>query len=146
VTGATGATGPAGPQGPSGILASGFVDGFSVSSIPTTLTFLSPQVTLTVAAGQKVTVISTAALGTTGAAGGLRLWICYRQGAGAPVTWGGGLFDLNTTGTQRNMYSLSADISGLAAGSYSFGLCGLITSGASWTNNEWTYTTAFVHT
>jgi hypothetical protein len=145
--GATGPAGPAGPQGPQGtpgILASAFAQAFAPDPLPTTLAFYSAPAQVTITAGQKIHVTGTAALGSTGAAGALDIYICYRIGAAGTIsTFGGGLFDLTSGTGQRQAVTLSADIANLAANTYQVGLCGV--GNASWDNNEWSYTTAFVH-
>lgn len=106
--------------------------------------FIAVKVSLTIAAGDKVYVSSTAALGAgPAAATNLNLYICY-QGGGAITTIGEGTFGLTAAANQRHHYGLSAVASGLPAGTYLFGLCGSSSNAANWINNEWGYTSAIV--
>lgn len=139
--GPAGATGPAGPQGPSGVVGQGFSTGSA--TVGSTLAFIGPTVSVTVAAGQKVYVSSNAALGANAtAATSLNIYICYQSGSITQV--GFGSFGLTAAANQRQMYGLSAVITGLSAGTYLVGLCGSSTNSANWTNNEYGYTSALV--
>jgi hypothetical protein len=143
--GLQGLQGSQGPQGPSGVVSTVFANDLSYSgALPSTLTMLGGYATVTVAANQKVFVVSSAALGGTAASSGLNLYICYQAGTSTPSTVGLGLFGLQTSGASRQVYSLSASITGLTAGSYNVGLCGTA-SAATWNNNEYEYTTASVY-
>ena len=109
-----------------------------------TLQMLATPASVPVVAGQKVFVMSSKALGaSTVAANDLDLWICYQQGSGALVQVGGAIFDLRADANTRQIYSLSAVIAGLAAGTYNVGLCGT-SSSANWNSNEYSYTSALV--
>jgi hypothetical protein len=155
LTGATGAQGPQGIPGPPG--ATGATGPQSIISVETrrsatilpttTLAFLSPQVTVTPAAGQKVVVSGTVSLGTNGnaSAAGLRLWICH-QASGGPITQAHPIdwISPRTPAISTNVYSVTDTVTGLA-GTYSVGICGQL-SGAStlWDAGDWAYTTAEV--
>jgi hypothetical protein len=114
----------------------------------TSLTFLGPSVTVTVAAGQKIFVSGTKAFGSTavGGATALKLYICYQSNVGgSPIlTVGSGLFDLAVPQNIRLPFSLSADFTPLP-GTYLVGLCGSSANAANWNWNEWGYVTAMVH-
>lgn len=159
VMGLTGPAGPAGPQGPQGpagtpgVIASAFGSGFGANAVPignspTDAVFVAGQATVTIAAGQKIFVMSTATLGAFATpATSLNLWVCQKlQSAAQPtVDVGGGTFGLATAANTRQHYSLSTIFTGLPAGTYSVGLCGYSTELTShWTNNEYGYTTALV--
>ncbi|MDX6585612.1 MAG: hypothetical protein QOI31_85 [Solirubrobacterales bacterium] len=145
VTQAGGLTCAAATSSTPGAFASGYATPASGSTaIPNSLTTLGSTVSLTIAAGDKVLVSSSAALGAGGsAANGLQLYICSQQGAGALSSYGGGLFGLTSAATERKPFALSALVTGLTAGTYQFSLCGLATS-PNWTNNEYVYTSALV--
>lgn len=136
--------GPAGPQGPSGIVSSAFTSGSG--NTPTNATdFLAPTVSVTVAANQKVHVVSNKALGAAAtAATGLNLYICYKLGANPITTVGGGSLGHALPPNTRVLYEMNAVITGLAAGIYNVGLCGSSALPANWNNNEWGYTSALV--
>jgi hypothetical protein len=143
--------GPAGPAGSGGAVSAVFSNGFTIASIPfgdnSDTIFLGPPAAVTVAAGQKIFVTSTAALGAGGvAASSLNLFICQKAAAApTPTQVGAGTFSLSTPANTRNHYSLSAVITGLAAGSYSVGLCGYVNGASSnWNSNEYAYTSALV--
>jgi hypothetical protein len=142
----SGLVGPAGPAGPSGIVGSAFASG-SGSTPAATLNFLAPTVTVTLVAGNKIYVSSNKALGTSSAsAGDLDLWICHRPSGStaAPTTVGGAIFNNSVTSGTRIPMSMNAVITGLAAGNYQVGMCGVSSQGANWNNNEWGYTSALV--
>jgi hypothetical protein len=145
-TGPTGPQGPQGPQGPSGVVASAMVSGFSVSPIPSTLSFLGPFATVSITSGQKIQVIVSAGLGANASgANGLNLYICYQLSGGGTLTTDpyGGIFGLTETANQRHVVTMHVILSGLSAGTYLVGLCGQSTS-PNWTNNEYNYTSALV--
>jgi hypothetical protein len=126
------------------VVATVFASGPGAS--PTTATaFLGPTASVVVGANQKVFVDSSKALGAFGTpASGLNLYICYQLGGGAVTTVGGGSLGQQVPANTRILFSLSAVITGLAAGTYNVGLCGNAAVPANWTNNEWGYTSALV--
>jgi len=112
-----------------------------------TLGFIGPTVSVTVSDGQRVYVSSHKALGSSsaGGAGDLDLYICYRVSGSVitPTTVGGGSYNMAVPQNTRVPMGLTAVISGLTAGTYDVGLCG-ITSSANWNSNEYGYTSALV--
>lgn len=145
--GATGATGPAGPQGTSGVVnvANNSSPGFN----PTTTTaLLTGPVSFTVVAGQKVSMVATKAFGSTMAGGGsgLTLWPCYQVSPGGQIfTQGSNMAGLAVPLNGRVTFTVSWNFTGLAAGTYNFGMCGAASSGpaaSSWNNNDWGYVSA----
>jgi hypothetical protein len=149
-----GPQGPAGPSGatgatgPTGIVSTAFTH--ATGGNPTsTITFLGPSVTVTVAAGQKIYVSGTKALGSTAAGGAnqLKLYICYQStAAGSSLTpVGSGLFDLGVPQNIRLPFSLSADFLPAAPGTFLVGLCGASPNAPNWNWNEWGYVSAMVH-
>jgi len=145
MTGPMGPAGPAGEAGASGILDAQSASGNGLPAPSMTNQFLSPQVTVTVADGERIVVNAGRVLGT-GSAGGdsLSLWICYRNG-GAITTFGSAMSGLRLGASQRHLFSLSAVVSGLPAGTYVVGLCGTAPSPfAPWPNNGEGFTTALV--
>ncbi|MBS2027165.1 MAG: collagen-like protein [Deltaproteobacteria bacterium] len=153
-TGATGATGPAGAKGATGAAgvaittnAQGFVFNAPGSALPadTTYRMLAASVSVTIAAGQNILVTSVANLGSTasGGATSLDIDICYVSGT-TLFTSGGGLFGERVAQNTRLPFSLTSVLSGLAAGTYSVGLCGTTNGNANWNNNEYSYTTATI--
>jgi hypothetical protein len=114
------------------------------------LAFLADPVSVTIASTtQKVLVTSSKALGSdslgaVGGAQGLNLYIC-RETGGTLTTVGTGVFGLRVAPDTRQLFTLSASVSGLTPGAYNFGLCGLTTSDpGDWNSNEFGYTTALV--
>lgn len=147
-TGPTGAQGPAGLQGASGVVFMNFAAG-SVPALTTTTSFSSARVTATVAAGQRVLITTSAAMGAgSTAATGLDIFPCYRLvgATGAPTTLAGGMFALTAPANQRHTYSTTGVASGLAAGNYEFGMCARASTPSQWSNNEWSYTSVLVAT
>lgn len=110
--------------------------------------FLSPYVTVTVSAGQTVLITATQSFGTTIAAGAgsLDLFPAYRvNGSGAvPSTLGGGMFNLSVLQNMRIPMTVSGVVTGLAAGTYDFGMAGDDDGNGNWNNNEWGYISVMV--
>lgn len=143
--GPIGPPGPAGDPGPSGVVESQYASTGALPAPSMTNQFLSPPVTVTVADGQRIVVNAGRALGS-GAFGAdsLALWICYQNG-GAITRVGTGMTGLKLTASQRNLFSLSAVVSGLPAGPVMVGLCGTGTNpNGAWNNNGEGFTTALV--
>lgn len=117
-------------------------------AVPVGTGFLSTTVILEVAAGQRVLVIATQALGSTLLTGGtgMNILIGLQNLSGGPISVrGGGLFGLRVPQNSRIPFSLSAVIEGLPAGTYRFGMVSQVTTSAdagSWNNNDWGYVTA----
>lgn len=121
----------------------------------TTLAFLADPVEVTIGSStQKVLVTSSKGLGTLAALSGiwagatdLDLWICSQESAGALTKVGVGVLDLSAAMDTRQLFTLSATSTGLAAGTYKFGLCGSTDDpNGNWNWNEFSYTTALVTT
>jgi hypothetical protein len=110
---------------------------------------LSEPVSVTIASDtQKILVTSSKAFGTSTAFGAfgaqdLNLYVCHETG-GALTPVGGGVMGLRAAADSRHLFTLSATITGLAPGTYRFGLCGYSSDAASWNFNEFGYTTALV--
>lgn len=142
-----GATGPAGPQGvpgPSGIIQSYYVAG--IAPFPSaTNAFISPTITITITAGQKVHLVASRALGGYAAANELCIFPAYQSVMfGSPII----KLDLGICGLQvpintRTTISINGLFENLPAGTYRFGMSGY-TSSPNWTNSEWGYVTALV--
>ncbi|KAA0214626.1 MAG: hypothetical protein DYG94_08260 [Leptolyngbya sp. PLA3] len=124
----------------------GYTSGGSNTPSPTNQ-FLSPTLTVTITAGQKITVIADRAFGSTiaGGANGLNLYVGYRvAGSGAvPTNIGGGMFNLTSAQNERKTFGINGVLTGLAAGTYEVGMTGTSVS-ANWNNNEWGYITVMV--
>lgn len=128
--GAQGSPGPAGLPGPAGIVGSGFAQGGGGVTFNSAEQFVSPLVTVTVAANQSVyvsasvTVVGSFANPTDGQL--LGFWIAFRPTGGTltnanPSPQG---FAMTGTGGGFASMSLSAVIAGLAPGTYQVGLAG----------------------
>jgi len=116
----------------------------ATAPITSSTAFISATVNVTVAAGQKVLVVSSAGLGAgVTAATSLNLYICYSTG-GPLTTVGGGIFGLTAPANSRQLYDLNTVIFSLAPNTYTVGLCGSSAVPANWNNNEWSYTSALV--
>jgi 2-keto-3-deoxy-galactonokinase len=89
-----------------------------------------------------VIVSAQVALGTSSAAGAnaLRLWICYQQNGGA-LTQAHGIDWVQAAAAPNsvNVYPLTDTITGLA-GTYTVGMCGMVTSTNNWNLHDWSYT------
>jgi hypothetical protein len=130
--GPQGPKGDIGPQGPQGIpgpnIASIVLESGPATAPTASLAFIGPTANVTVASGQKIVVIASQALGASGSANGLTLWICYEGADGSIHTSGDGIDDLTCAANNRLIYGMSASIQGLPAGAYAVGLCGLVTT------------------
>ncbi len=146
--GPAGPTGPIGPQGQAG--ADGVLGMVSLSGLgagpASTLAFIGPTVPVTVDAGERVLVFAQKALGSSGGASGLNLWICYEPMAGALTAVGGGVFGLRAPANSRTVYGLTAPIPpSPAPAQYVVGLCGTAgAQAANWNSNDFGYVTALV--
>ena len=144
--GVAGATGPQGPIGGQGIVS--FATAQASSTAPTaTIAFISPAAVVTIAAGQKIYVVGSAALGSTAAGGAsqLNLYVGYQLSSGGTVTTANfGEFGLTAPQGQRLVFTQSWVITGLPAGTYNVGLVGSSTAPTNWNNNEWSHVTALV--
>jgi hypothetical protein len=142
-----GATGPAGPQGntgPSGIVQSYYVAG-AAPYPAAALGFISPTITITITAGQKVHLATSRALGGYYAANELCIFPAYQSViAGSPVVnLGLGICGLEVPANTRTTLSIDGVFENLPAGTYKFGMSG-ITASHNWKNVEWGYVTALV--
>jgi len=125
-----------------------FNSAFDAGTMPypsSTLSFISSPVTVTIAAGQKVLVISSRALGGYAAANGLGIYpACQSTVPGSPIqTLDLGIFGLQVPANTRSTFSINGIFTDLPAGTYKFGMAG-ITSSPNWTNSEWSYTSVLV--
>lgn len=124
-----------------------FVSGFGNNPSATTQ-FLTPYVTVTITAGQRIHVTANKAFGSTAAGGAnsLDLYIGYRVAGsgGVPSLVGEGIFDNRVPQNTRITMGLSAVISGLPAGSYEVGMAGDDDGNGNWNNNEWGYVSVLV--
>jgi hypothetical protein len=113
-----------------------------------TTQFLSPTVTVTITAGQKIHVTANRAFGTTAAGGAdnLDLYVGYRvAGSGdVPTEIGGGMLNMRVSQNTRIPMGISGVISGLAAGTYEVGMAGDDDGNGNWNNNEWGYVSVLV--
>ncbi len=143
--GPVGPTGPQGPAGTSSIIQTAFVTG--AGTLPgTTYGYVAPRASVTIQAGDVLQVNSSLVLGTTTTNGttGLDLAIAYSVGAGAPVVVGPGLLGISLGRAGRPVQSLTAVISGLAAGTYNVGMIGRRTATSTWNSVGNAYTTVLV--
>lgn len=142
-----GATGPAGPQGvpgPSGIIQSYYVAG--AAPYPSaTKSFISPTITITITAGQKVHLVASRATGGYTAVNDLCIYPAYQSvGFASPIVYLGlGICGLQVPANTRTTLSINGVFENLPAGTYKFGMAGM-TNGDVWNNAEWGYVTALV--
>lgn len=140
--GATGATGPqgiqglvgpTGPTGPAGVL--GFSNGsMSLNGGPTlssTVQIIAPSGNHAVAAGDRVTMVSTVIFSPTAAGTHLvDVYPCYRTGTAAPTTGDFIGFDYaSVSTTDRRQVTVTQTFTFAAAGTFHFGLCASTFSG-----------------
>ncbi|HXD73164.1 MAG TPA: hypothetical protein VN628_05495 [Vicinamibacterales bacterium] len=108
-----------------------------------TIDFIGATFTTNVAVGQKVFLSANKAMGSNaaGGAGGMRLYVCYRNTTGSSVVAvGAGSFDYSVPQNIRSSFGMSGVITGLAPGNYEFGMCAQgVSTPANWNNNEYGY-------
>jgi hypothetical protein len=158
--GAAGSAGPAGspgqqgdegPQGPSGVVSSDYVHGAGSAVQDNNVIFLTNPVTVNVTSGDQVVLVhAQRALGSTtsGGASALQLSICRQlMPGGTLVSHGDHMAGLRVPQNTRLPFGLSSRFTGLAPGTYQFGLCGQTTvvgEAAKWNSNDWGRVTALV--
>jgi hypothetical protein len=97
--------------------------------------FVSPTVTVTVAAGQRVFVSASVSLEDIQGPGGvdydlLEFWIAYQPQGGTITNAAGAVQYESLQGQEINLTSLSAVLSGLAPGMYQVGLAASFRGGS----------------
>lgn len=93
---------------------------------------------------QKVLVTSHKALGSTvGDATDLNLWICRQDITGTLTKVGPGVMRLSLPYGGMQLYTMSATLEGLDAGTYQVGLCGS-SNNFNWDLDEFSATTALI--
>ncbi len=149
-TGPTGTTGPAGAVGPAGATGATGIVGFATTSgsqvaVTADIAFLGPTVSLTILSGQKVMLTAHQAFGSTSVGGGtlLNLYPCSSNGSLVQLA-GGGILALTVPQNQRQIFGLSHVFTGLASGTYTFGLGGQSSNFTNWNNGEWGFVSAIV--
>lgn len=143
--GATGPQGPPGVPGPSGIV-NGYTIAGSVAYPTNVLSFITPTVTITLQAGQKVFLVASRAMGGYDAAYGLGIYPAYQSITpfSPIVNLGLGIFGHQVPANTRIDFSINGIFENLPAGTYRFGMSGLYTGPTPWTNSEWSYVSALV--
>ncbi len=150
IQGPAGPIGPAGPTGASGVVSWASTSGlgaFNGGGVGTAIEFIGPTLNVTITAGQKIFMTVDKALGAAGtAASGLNLYPCHRSTAvGATIVANGGaILGLQVPANTRITWGMNWSYSGLAAGTYTVGMCGSAATPANWNNNEYGYVTALV--
>jgi hypothetical protein len=136
--------GATGPQGPSGVIQH-YTTAGTVAFPSSTLSFVSPTLTITIQPGQKVFLVATRAMGGYAAANELGIYPAYQSTQpGSPiVNQNLGMFGLQVPANTRVTFSVNGIFANLPAGTYKFGMSG-VTSSPNWTNCEWGYVSAMV--
>jgi hypothetical protein len=110
----------------------------------TALEMLAAPLTVQIASNtQKVLVTSQKVLGSSGFAAGLNLWVCRADSAGTLTKVGGGVMNLSLPNGGMNLYTMTAVLENLDAGTYRVGLCGS-SNETTWDLDEFSTTTAVV--
>ena len=145
--GATGPQGVQGNQGPAG--ATGIINAYYVAGTapyPNNLNaFISPTITITITAGQRVYVCASRALGGYAAANELCIYPASQllTPMNNVANLGLGICGLQVPANTRTTLAISGVFENLAQGTYKFGMAGFTTS-VNWTNSEWAYVSALV--
>ena len=139
-----GPQGNQGPIGPAGILQS-FTNAGIANYPSNTLNFVTPTVTITITAGQKVFLVASRALGGVSPADELGIYPAYQSiEPNSPITnLNLGMFGLRLPALTRATFSINGIFSNLPPGTYKFGMSGITTS-PNWTSSEWGYVSALV--
>ncbi len=111
--------------------------------------FLTPTVTVSVAAGQRLHVTASRAFGSTVASGGigLTLHVCVRAATpGSPFTLDNpqGINGIRVASGTRALQTLTHVFDALPPGTYQAGMCGTTSNPTSWNDNGFGDVTAFV--
>jgi hypothetical protein len=114
----------------------------------TTLDFLTTTATVTITSStQKVHWVATKALGSTAASGAnsLGIYAGYKLTSAPSIsTVGGGILGLRCASNTRQTYTISGYVTGLAPGTYVFGMAGSSSDSANWNSHEYGYVTILV--
>jgi len=113
-------------------------EGLAPSTLPTSLDYIGPTVSVTITAGQDIHVVAQQALGAAGPgiATDLHLNVCYDDDGVPPLTEVGlGMDGLELQSVARLPFGVTAVIEGLAPGTYTVGMCGVSSDGADWNSN-----------
>ncbi len=105
-------------------------------------TWSGPKTTLTItSATQKVHLVANVVMGAGGtAATNLDIWPAYAAtGSTTPIVVGGGSYDYSCPANTRSCYTTTSVITGLAPGTYDFGVAVRVSGALNWTNNEYGY-------
>lgn len=143
-----GATGPQGPQGPAG--PSGIINAYTIAGTapyPTNqLSFITPTITITLQAGQKVFLVASRAMGGYAVAEDLGIYPAYQSilPFSPIVNLGLGILGHEVPENTRVDFSINGVFQDLPAGTYKFGMSGLYVGDTPWTNCEWAYVSALV--
>ncbi|MDI1482518.1 collagen-like protein [Polyangium sp. y55x31] len=124
--GDTGATGPKGATGATGVVSITSLDasGMTVNGSSLAFAWAATPVSVTVAAGQRITGSAVAILGTSsGSATSVGFGLCYQSGAGPLVTFYPASYTSAASISARAPYAAAGTVSGLAAGTYNVGFC-----------------------
>jgi len=111
------------------------------------LAFIGPTVNVTLAVNQRAHMVVHKAVGSINAAGAndLDVWACYQNTGGGAITQvGNGILDLRVSQNNRTLVGINHIYSGMAAATYTVGLCGFTAQVANWNSNEWGYISALV--
>jgi len=110
-----------------------------------TIGFLTPTISITITAGQKIHVTATRALGGIDDAHNLTIYGGWQLASGGPITAvGGGMFGLSVPALTRIPMTVSYVLENLAPGTYKVGMVGA-SSDPKWENNDWGYVSALVY-
>ncbi|MEO6404058.1 MAG: hypothetical protein ABIY51_06125 [Ferruginibacter sp.] len=128
---------------PGTIAYSNFAQGFVITPTATPAFISATAGFVITSSSQKVVIMAQVAMGSTLGATGLDIFPAYKLSTGVLNNIGSGIFGLTVAANQRTVFSISGTVTGLAPGSYSFGMSGS-SSSANWNNNEFSYVTIMV--
>jgi Collagen triple helix repeat (20 copies) len=130
IQGAQGPQGLVGPTGASGVIATANITGSIAAAITsnnlTAYQFIGPTASITTTStAQKITGSGSATIATTtGLATGVWYGLCYRPAGGSTITnFVGASYLITEVDTTRSPRTVSATVTGLAAGTYNVGMC-----------------------
>ncbi|WP_206212307.1 hypothetical protein [Wenzhouxiangella sp. XN79A] len=139
--GPPGPQGPQGLQGPSGVVASFDLAGFAggtISGSAAAYVFVGQTRQVVLAAGQTMIAAAEAALSTSSGVARARIGMCWqRDGMGSLTNFAGGRYMVAEIDTTRTPVGASAQVSGLASGTYTVGFCVLNSSATAINDNDY---------
>ncbi|MDI3291902.1 collagen-like protein [Polyangium sp. 15x6] len=124
--GPKGDTGAKGATGATGVVSTTSLDapGITVNGSSLAFAWAATPVSVTVAAGQRITGSAVAILGSSsGSATSVGFGLCYQAAGGSIITFYPSSYSITASISARAPFAAAGTVSGLAAGTYNVGFC-----------------------